>query len=231
MEKYEIRHNKDIPTEAFLYAFSKINDLMMNSTSPHLGNLYYLGHGRIDDNSIIHNNEITKDFVDKRRNFRHAVLGKSLMLEIGMNAGHSALLALESNPDLKYIGIDICRTAYTIPCGQVLKDIYGDRFELIEGDSRVAFPEFLEDERCPEVDIVHIDGGHSDEIVKCDISNLLKMPQADGVSRHVLFDDTGIRWVSDEVCVNIGKGHFRTESLGGLWAGRTNMLLEVCTAG
>ena len=40
---------------------------------------------------------------------------KRLLLEIGVNAGHSALLALSANPSLAYHGVDLDGHGYTAP--------------------------------------------------------------------------------------------------------------------
>ena len=37
------------------------------------------------------------------------------MLEVGVNGGHSAFLALTSEPGLEYHGVDICEYAYVKP--------------------------------------------------------------------------------------------------------------------
>ncbi|MBV8664186.1 MAG: hypothetical protein JO107_13910, partial [Hyphomicrobiales bacterium] len=48
-----------------------------------------------------------------RRNVWRATRFKRQMLEVGVNAGHSALLALSANPALVFHGVDIALHAYT----------------------------------------------------------------------------------------------------------------------
>jgi hypothetical protein len=49
----------------------------------------------------------------KRPNYLRYVTSGRCLLEIGFNAGHSALLALTANQYLTYTGIDICKYKYT----------------------------------------------------------------------------------------------------------------------
>jgi len=86
------------------------------------------------------------------------------VLEIGFNAGFSALLILLSNPDINLICVDICSHKYAIPCYQVLKDMFGERILLYTGDSMRILPEFR-----ASFDIIHIDGGHDEIVAKSDI--------------------------------------------------------------
>ncbi len=218
----------DKPTERFLDIFVQLNKAMLSGKSPHQGNLYYFGHGRIEDLAPIHKSEITSDILaPKRHNFRNAVIGKRIMLEIGFNAGHSALLALEANPALRYIGIDIGRTDYTRICADILNAHYSDRFELIIGSSLDEFPKMFFHKYCSDIDLIHIDGGHAEDIVIEDTANALRMPKRKGIQRHLLFDDTRIPWVRDLVFFHIAQGNIRTESLGGSWKGEGNLLFEV----
>lgn len=86
------------------------------------------------------------------------------VLEIGFNAGFSALLILLSNPNINLTCVDICSHKYTKPCYQLLKDMFGERIQLYTGDSMKILPEFN-----TEFDVIHIDGGHDENVAKSDI--------------------------------------------------------------
>jgi predicted O-methyltransferase YrrM len=90
-------------------------------------------------------------------------------LEIGFNAGHSALLILASNPKVTYLGVDIGEHSYTREAGRILQNYFGDRFNLLIGDSQDVLPKLkLEKQR---YDLIHIDGGHSYQQCLSDLSN------------------------------------------------------------
>ncbi len=96
----------------------------------------------------------------KRQYLRGAVKGSKRALEIGFNAGHSAVLMLEAEPKLKLTSIDIAIHDYVRPCGEVLKKAYRKRFDLVADDSLNAIREI----DLSKFDFVHIDGGHGAEV-------------------------------------------------------------------
>lgn len=124
-------------------------------------------------------------FRPKRRNFALFATSGSSLLEVGFNAGHSALLALSINQDLVYTGIDIDMHAYTRPCYEYLRTLFGDRIRLHFGDSREVLPVLR---RGPErYDLYHLDGGHGFSIAHSDLCNMLEFAE-DGET--ILVDDT-----------------------------------------
>jgi hypothetical protein len=62
----------------------------------------------------------------KRRNFSRILKHKNHFLEVGFNAGHSALLALSSNPDLQYFAADIGTNLYSKKCAAYLASAFPD---------------------------------------------------------------------------------------------------------
>lgn len=199
-----------------LEAIRRLNRTVHGTGTALEGNLCYFHHA--------------EDYVDlppdpkrapKRRNLLRAIRGKKLVLEIGFNAGHSALLALAAEPGLRYVGVDICRHSYTKPCGEVLREIFGDRFELIAGDSRTVLPRLYEKRPQLAPDLFHVDGGHGVETCIADIENSIRIARGrKGV--HVLVDDTAAQKIRDVVNRFINTGYFITETYGGEWEGRQN---------
>lgn len=218
----------ETPNDAFMKYFAEINRIALSSGADLEGNLYYRSHRRMPDTAVVARNEITPDFRTKRYNLSMAVTGKKLLLEVGFNAGHSALLALETNPSLTYIGVDIARHKYTRPCGDYLKSVYGDRFDVIYGSSLHVLPEFKKDSRANYVDLVHVDGGHGEQIASADLQNILALPAGQGLVRHVVVDDAGAHIRRLLISLVNSRGML-SETYGGLWRGSANMCFRLLT--
>jgi hypothetical protein len=115
------------------------------------GNCFY------DDLTFNENKELNA----KQRNLYS--IGKSAggnILEIGFNAGHSALLFLISNPRNKVLCFDICSHEYTKCCFNYLACAFPNRLELIEGDSATTLCKFKEQNPDYRAKVVHVDGSH-----------------------------------------------------------------------
>jgi predicted O-methyltransferase YrrM len=71
---------------------------------------------------------------------------------------------LLSNPDLHITCYDLGEHKYTVPCFNKLREFFGNRLELILGDSTKTLPL-----ACGKYQLIHIDGGHSTEVATNDI--------------------------------------------------------------
>ncbi|MCG7394391.1 class I SAM-dependent methyltransferase [Microvirga sp. ACRRW] len=161
----------------------------------------------------------------KRRNFIQATRGKSRLLEVGFNAGHSAILALAANPRLHYVGVDICSNAYTEKCAEYLAGVFGSRFEMLKGNSLEVLPN-IATHRNDVFDVFHVDGGHGESIARTDISNCIHIARR-SKRCHLIMDDTHslmIQRVYDEF---ISLGHLRTETFGGKWNNSESQFAEI----
>jgi len=127
------------------------------------GNLFYT---RTDvSNGFI----LNRGFKSKRENIYNLCKTSKRVLEVGFNAGHSALLILHSNPNVELYCFDICMHPYTKPCFNYLKNIFKDRIKLIEGDSFKTLKTFFDNETI-NFDLFHHDGCHSIESISHDIT-------------------------------------------------------------
>ena len=142
-----------------------------------------------------HTTEYTDVFLNKAKNISNLVLNKNVknVMEIGFNAGFSALLMLLSSPSISLNCFDLGEHKYTMPCFQKLKETFGDRINITLGDSR----ETLQNEN-GLYDLIHIDGGHSTDVAESDIINsyrlskqgtLLIMDDYDFHNLHHLWDN------------------------------------------
>ena len=162
-----------------------------------------------------------------RRNAWRAVRFKERLLEVGVNAGHSALLALSSNPRLEYYGVDIMSHTYTAECVDFLKGEFPGRVHLFTGDSREVLPWLVSRRAELAFDIFHVDGGHTDDVARSDMANCIRIG-AGQRGRHVLLDDVHASWIFDVYCEFVSRGDLTTETFFDDWenAGR-NVLARI----
>jgi hypothetical protein len=162
-----------------------------------------------------------------RRNVWRSVRFKERLLEVGVNAGHSALLALSSGPRLEYYGVDILSHAYTAECVDFLKGEFPGRVHLFPGDSREVLPWLVEKRDELAFDVFHVDGGHTSEVCESDMTNCIRIGKGQR-GRHLLLDDVHASWIFDIYCEHVARGELTTETYFGDWeeAGR-NVLARI----
>lgn len=124
------------------------------------------------------------------------------ILEIGFNAGHSAELFLTTTNCEKLLSFDINVHPYLKTGAKFIKQKFGDRFTLIEGDSKIKVPEYATTHSDEKFDLIFIDGGHSFECCFSDIQNCSKLAHQETL---VLIDDyvAEVKQAVD-ACVNLG---------------------------
>jgi len=148
----------------------KTKGFISNYLIPIINNCGELLEGNI---FTYHNTTIYADlFIDKVKNISNLVLNKNIknVMEIGFNSGFSTLLMLISNPNIKITCYDLGEHKYTIPCYELLKEIFKDRINIIIGDSTKT----LNNDNM-KYDLIHIDGGHTTEIANSDIINSYRL--------------------------------------------------------
>ena len=150
---------------------------------------------------MLHNSTTYTDmYINKAKNISNLVLNKNIknVIEIGFNSGFSTLLMLLSNPNIHITCFDLGEHRYVIPCYEKLKETFGDRINLIIGDSRETLPNISD-----TVDLIHIDGGHMLEVAESDIMNsyrlskqgtILVMDDYDFSHLHSLWDYYVVRY-------------------------------------
>jgi FkbM family methyltransferase len=135
--------------------------------------------------------------VDRLREFVTKRQPKSIM-EIGFNAGHSALLFLAiTPPTTKVVSFDLGEYAYVFAAKRYIDSVFPGRHTLVTGDSTVTIPKYEEHvahrmknpNTAPPLrfDIIFIDGGHQNDIPMKDILNSQRL--ASGVDTIVAIDD------------------------------------------
>ncbi|WP_175478910.1 class I SAM-dependent methyltransferase [Rubrimonas cliftonensis] len=169
--------------EALFAQFHALNAEIAASRAPVEGGMFFLSTDAFGADVAP-----TTVYAAKRAHFRDAVRGRLQGIEIGFNGGHSALMALSLNPELRLTAVDIGHHPYTALAARFLKRLFPERFRFVEGDSREVVPALRLALVGARFDFAHIDGGHTPEICRADISNALTMTAPGGV---VVVDDLG----------------------------------------
>lgn len=115
------------------------------------------------------------------------------IFEIGFNAGFSALLMLLANPTATVFCVDINEHKYTMACYEKLREVFGNRINLLTGDSTKVVPTLV---NTLKFDLIHIDGGHQTEVASSDITHCLMMAKKETIfiMDDTNFDNLNILW-------------------------------------
>jgi hypothetical protein len=182
-------------TEKWLERLAALNVIIASTGEPLVGNLCY-DHLQ-EDYAISPPNPILRT---KRQRLRAALSDRSRLLEIGVNGGHSAYVALTSAPSLVVHGVDICEHAYARPAARWLEGEFPGRFFFHEGDSRLALRKLYRAGLA--FDSFHLDGAkhlYYEDALNCALL-------ARGSAATVIVDDTqqdGVRGIWDR-CLREG---------------------------
>jgi predicted O-methyltransferase YrrM len=148
-------------------------------------------------------------FLNKSKNISNLVLNKNIknVMEIGFNAGFSTLLMLLTNSNMSINCFDLGEHKYTIPCYEKLKETFGERINIIIGDSTKTLLNVTD-----IYDLIHIDGGHTTEVAESDIINsyrlskkgtILIMDDYDFGNLHYLWDNYIIKYNLKNLNINV----------------------------
>jgi hypothetical protein len=163
----------------WLERLQDLNEVIAATGQPLTGNLFYL-HLQADFVSSPPNPVLRM----KRERFRRAVAGRARLLEVGVNGGHSAYLALSSNPALQFHGVDICEHAYVRPVVAWLQREFPGRVHFHPGNSLAVLRQL--EKASHRFDCFHIDGAkhaYYEDILNC-------QRMVEGQSAVVVVDDT-----------------------------------------
>jgi hypothetical protein len=212
----------EVLSPRFTARLQRLNEIVVQSGETPEGNIFY------PDKEAL---EVTRPPVEElapaRRNAWRAARFKRHFLEIGVNAGHSALLALSCNRGLIYYGVDLNEHAYTEPCVNYLKAEFPGRVRFFAGNSLEVLPALVARRAEFDFDLFHVDGGHTSEVCESDVTNCLRLAEG-GRGRHLMIDDTHASWIFDIVCEHVARGDLSVETLFDDWedAGR-NLLARI----
>jgi hypothetical protein len=162
------------------------------------------------------------EFLDRRRNFALLAAISTRMVEVGVNAGHSCLLAMHVNPALHYTGIDWAGHAYSHQCLDKLEALFARRVSLLREDSRQALAKLCET-ASGSFDFVHLDGGHDFDFMMSDLGAALRLTRPGGL---ILVDDDDMFPVYAACDYAVLAGWAEPVDLGALWTPARQRLLR-----
>ena len=172
----------------------KAKEILFDEYKEHLVNLLNIvkAVGEPLEGSIFYrhlelNPEHTLDeqFLNKRAALAMFAMAHQNIVEIGFNAGFSALLMLTANPGLKLTCVDICEHKYVEPCFGYIESAFPGRITLVKGDSTKVLAEVLQSNK--DLTGYIIDGGHGLAVADQDLQNVIQYANPDSV---LCFDDS-----------------------------------------
>jgi hypothetical protein len=120
---------------------------------------------------------------EKQELLFRSVKDAKTVLEIGTYMGHSLLIMLLSNPDLKITCIDIS-DEFTLPAVNVLNKHFNNAIRFIKSDSLTALRTLTD-----KFDFFHIDGHHENDYITNEFVMVKKLNACAGNLLRVIFDD------------------------------------------
>ena len=125
----------EVFSDRFVTRLRALNDFVRGAEEVIEGGIFYWDH-----DADFFDKMPDPSFAPARRNLWRATRFKKNLLEIGVNAGHSALLSLSANDNLIYHGVDIGSHRYTDPCVNYLAREFPGRMRFYPGNSREVLP-------------------------------------------------------------------------------------------
>lgn len=135
------------------------------------------------DNYVINRNK------NKIENLQYLCKKKKKIIEIGVNGCHSLLLMLLINPTAEYLLFDLGNHKYTLPTLNYIKEQFSEtKINIIFGNSVETISEYIRDNEnnIKSFDLIHLDGGHTEDIFSQDYINSKKLIINKGI---IIFDD------------------------------------------
>jgi len=172
------------------YLVEKIKPQIEKTSDKIEGNIYSEGGNYSPCKSLVNKQENISELVS------NAPEGAEI-LEIGFNAGYSALLMLMSNPTINLTCVDIKDHTYTPLCFEQIKRDYSN-IDIIYGSSVHILPTLQN----KKYDIIHVDGGHTRSLVQADIYNSLKLSHS---GTYLIIDDTNLEYINQACDIIISK--------------------------
>lgn len=185
----------------FLFHLDQLENIIANESEPLEGNYIYQDNTLLR-HSLLESKQINLGLISQSNSFRH-------ILEIGFNAGHSALLLLMFNPLSELLCFDIGSHSYSKKCFSYLETAFPNRIRLIWGDSKTTLPKYICNNPKQQYDFVHIDGCKTGNHVVDDIQfcKLISIPNA-----LLLVNDTWMNHVHTQMEYVQNIGHITSET-------------------
>jgi len=147
---------------------------------------------------------------DPRRSWKRQVLRAASRagyraLEIGFNAGHSAVIMLDANPLLHLTSLDVGSHSYTESCANVVSSYFSERFSFRAGRSETQLAN-IDAEAARQFDVIHVDGGHDEATVIHDFGWVVRNASA---GCCIIIDDAYVERIDRSISEAVEAGHMR----------------------
>ena len=155
--------------------------------------------------------ELLQGCEKKRRRIFSLAKRSTSYFEVGVNGGHSMFLALSANPNLKCVGVDLCKRMtpewgavdiYVPEAMNWLQKEFPNQVEFLKGDCLIEVPRFVKDHPDFRVDLAHIDGAKYTYME--DVKNLWPLFYK---NTRIVFDDTETQQCREVVYYLLGSGY------------------------
>ncbi len=143
--------------------------------------------------------------------------GKTRIMEIGFNGGHSSEIFLLNSKENTVTSFDLGYHRYVSIGKEYIDATYQGRHTLYLGNSKISIPTFIKNTKDDKFDLIFIDGGHEYDVAMSDLENCRHLAHENTI---VIMDDTMYKedWIKSW---NIGPTKAWTEYLN------NNMLIEI----
>ena len=188
--------NNDSTVDSIIKKWSEyINDNLLNIIGPKMEGNLYTTHGNYTISETLKSKQHNISLFFKERKPVN-------VLEIGFNAGFSAVLMSMSHPEINLTCVDINYHKYVVPCYERISEDY--KIELIKGSSHKVLPELISQKKI--YDVIHIDGDHVLESARKDIQLCLKLCKPGSI---IILDDTNMQHINNLCNQFIKNGAFK----------------------
>ena len=218
-DNFYVNNNEELIEDTILFKehLIKLNEKILdklkecNVPKVLLGNLFY---DHLEEN--FYEKTPSNFSIEKRIRLTKAANLSTNMFEIGVNGGHSALLALLSNDKLTYMGNDIMKfyppeplthpEIYVKVAIDYLKNNFGNRVNFIIGDCLTEIPKYVDlimkDYPTFQIDLLHIDGGK--DSYETDFMNMIPILKKGAL---IIFDDSNMYTINSMINNLIKNGY------------------------
>lgn len=177
---------------------SELETLIRKSGEPLEGNCFYL------DGSFNRHPSL----LPKQANLIKAASFGHRILEVGFNAGHSALLFLLHNPNAHVTCFDLGNHSYSKLCYEYLESRFPNRLKIVWGNSLTTLPTYVMNHiHESKFDLIHIDGGHTREVVLSDLHHTRLLSHS---NTYVIYDDIWLPDLADLYMNGLRDVHLKT---------------------
>ena len=179
-----------------------LKKIVIDTYTPLEGNIFYI-HETFNLAPLLYTKQLNLFWCGKQATTR--------ICEIGFNAGHSAMVLLLGRDitPLEFTIFDLGEHLYTQPCFDYIQSKFPHiRMEYNKGDSIETIPKWISDNKSSiwTYDIVHVDGGHSEQCISNDMKHADLLVKVGGV---IIIDDTDNSVINNYTNIYLNSGFYR----------------------